>query len=433
MAASPLNPRLWKSSVLGIEVGPTHLRAYRGPGRDGDAEAMEVKWGTSPPPGSVEALRERYGTGNVLAVALEMSVVYAKRLELPPLSLEERRRILAMDPRRYFPVREQSLVAGVRHDDLVVATPRETFDRWVESLGSLGSVERVEPAPAALVRHLAASGSPAGVLVLREADGTGTTLATMRDGRIETLRKVSAAAEELPDLIIPLVEEFGPCALYPSDEELAGELARRGGRDRTVTSFPAPPGAPTSFAGARGALLGREGGAELTLVSPELERRLVRLSRRRSGLAAGALGVGLVLLGWSMDHRRSAVLETLEREVARATSDAEPVLEVRDRAEALTEQLGQVGEAARARSNPLEVLEALTRALPADAHLTRLSASGREWEVNGRARDAARLIGLLEARQDLADVRFRTATTRVRVGDEELENFTLVFRHVPPT
>ena len=69
----------------------------------------------------------------------------------------------------------------------------------------------------------------------------------------------------------------------------------------------------------------------------------------------------------------------------------------------------------------------------ADAYLTRLAASGEEWELNGRARDAARLIALLEGSSLLTDVRFRTATTRVRVGGDELETFTVVFRHVPAT
>ena len=58
----------------------------------------------------------------------------------------ERLRVVSMDPQRYFPVREQSLTAGGRDDDLVVATRTETLDAWVDALSVLGSVERIEPA-----------------------------------------------------------------------------------------------------------------------------------------------------------------------------------------------------------------------------------------------------------------------------------------------
>jgi Tfp pilus assembly protein PilN len=394
---------------------------------------MEVGWGSPPPPESIQALRERFGNGNVLAVALDMSVVFAKRLELPPLSMEERRRILSLDPRRYFPVRDQALVAGVRDDDLVVAVSQETFDQWVDALGALGSVERVEPVPAALTRQLVAHGVGEALVVLQDSGGAGATLATVAEGRLQGLRKVHAGAGELPGLVVPVLGDSGTCVVYPRDEALASELAghmREGGE---VEGVPAPPGAPALFAAAHGALLGLEGGQDLTLLSQGMERRLAVSRRRRLAQGVAAVVAALGLLGWSLDHRREATLQALEREVAQAEAAAEPVLEQRAEAAALAEDLDQLMRAAEARPNPLEVLLAVTRVLPQDAYLTRLSASGEDWELNGRARDAARLISLLEGSAVLTDVRFRTATTRVRVGGEELENFTVVFRHVPAT
>jgi Tfp pilus assembly protein PilN len=394
---------------------------------------MEVGWGSPPPPESIQALRERFGDGNVLAVALDMSVVFAKRLELPPLSMEERRRILSLDPRRYFPVRDQALVAGVRDDDLVVAVSQETFDQWVDALGALGSVERVEPVPAALTRQLVAHGVGEALVVLQDSGGAGATLATVAEGRLQGLRKVHAGAGELPGLVVPVLGDSGTCVVYPRDEALASELAghmREGGE---VEGVPAPPGAPALFAAAHGALLGLEGGQDLTLLSQGMERRLAVSRRRRLAQGVAAVVAALGLLGWSLDHRREATFQALEREVAQAEAAAEPVLERRAEAAALAEDLDQLIRAAEARPNPLEVLLAVTRVLPQDAYLTRLSASGEDWELNGRARDAARLISLLEGSAVLTDVRFRTATTRVRVGGEELENFTVVFRHVPAT
>jgi len=92
-----------------------------------------------------------------------------------------------------------------------------------------------------------------------------------------------------------------------------------------------------------------------------------------------------------------------------------------------------VSREASDRTNPLDVLLALTRILPADAYVTQLSVSGGSWELNGYARDAAKLVPLLERSDLFADVRFRTATTRTRIGDQSLENFSLAFRHVPTT
>lgn len=421
------------SSALGIEVGPTRLRACRSAGGAGAREAMEVEWGSPPPPESLAALRERFGTGNVIAVALDMSVVHAKRVDLPPLSMDERRRILAMDPRRYFPVRYEAMVAGVRDDDLVVAVALDVFESWVTALGELGSVERVEPTPSALIRHLAVHDFRRGVIVLDDADGGGTTLASLVDGRLAQLRKVYAGEGELPGLVAELLMEGGACTLHPWREEVAVELEAHLGENATVVPVPTPPGVPGAFSSAYGALLGLDASPALTLASPSLARRVRAVQRRRTAAGVGAVLGALALVGWALDYRRGATLDALEREVAVAEAQADPVLELRREALALTDDLRRLEQAAEDRTNPLEVLQAITRLLPPDAYLTRLAASGDEWELNGRASDAARLIALLEGSNLLADVRFRTATTRVRVGGEEMETFTVVFRHVPTT
>jgi Tfp pilus assembly protein PilN len=420
-------------SGIGIEVGPTRLRALRlGRGRGNGAEAMEVEWGTPPPEESIRALGERFGTGNALAVALDMSVVFVKRVELPPLSPDERRRIIAMDPSRYFPVRDQALVAGVRDDDLVVAARESAFDTWIEALQALGSVERVEPAPASLIRHLEAHEMADGLLVLAHPGGGDATVARVAGRRLDALRKVPFDVRELVELVSAMTSGADTCVLFPWDEGLAGEIRARAGGAKVVPA-PAAAGAPESFAVAHGALLGIEAGPDLTMRSASLERRIVAAGQRRAVLHGAGLLAALALLGWSVDHRREATLQALEERIEAVEEAAGPVVALRDEATTMAEELTHLAREASGRSNPLDVLLSVTGLLPEDAYLTHFSAVGDEWELNGLARDAARLVPLLEQSDLFSDVRFRTATTRVRIRNESFENFSLVFRHVPST
>jgi Tfp pilus assembly protein PilN len=418
-------------SAIGVEVGPTRLRALR-LGSRGRIEAMEVAWAPRPPLDSIAALRERFGSRNVVAAALDMSGIFVKRLQLPPLSMEERRRIVATDPQRYFPVLDDTLVAGVRDDDLVVAARAEPFDTWAEALGALGSVERMEPSPVALVRHLAAHGIEDGLLVMADPGSPEAILARFQQRRIGALRKLPSGVGELSELVVTAYPPVRACALHPWREDLAGELGRRL-PPGTVVPVPAPPGAPDSFAVAHGAALGLDGGAELTLVSPALARRTSAAIRRRALVHIAVLVAALGFLGWSLDHRRTATLRALDARIAALHEEATPVLELRDRAASIAAEVAVVSVEASARANPLDVLLALTRLLPADAYVTQLSVSGEQWELVGLARDAAQLVPLLERSELFADVRFRTATTRVRIRDESFENFSLVFRRVPAT
>jgi len=393
---------------------------------------MEVAWAMRPPTDSVAALRERFGSGNVVAVALDMSALFVKRLQLPPLSMEERRRIVATDPQRYFPVLDDMLVAGVREDDLVVAARGELFDRWVEALGALGSVERVEPAPVALARHLAIHGVEDGLLVMADPASAEAVLARIQERRIKTLRKIPSGTTELVELVAAAYPPPASCTLHPWREDLANELRKRV-PPGTVVEVPPAPGAPESFAVAHGAALGMDDEGQLTLVSPTLARRMSAAIRRRTLLHVGALVLSLGVLGWSLDHRRTATLRALDERIGTLQAEAAPVLALRDEATSIADEVAVVSGEASARTNPLDVLLALTRILPADAYVTQLSVSGDQWEMVGLASDAAKLVPLLERSELLADVRFRTATTRVRVRDESFENFSLVFRHVPTT
>lgn len=73
-------------------------------------------------------------------------------------------------------------------------------------------------------------------------------------------------------------------------------------------------------------------------------------------------------------------------------------------------------------------LEAMSRALPDEAWLNRLEVTQDAVTIAGRASNADRLVGLLEASQHFRDVQFSAPTTRAE--GEPLDNFTITARIV---
>jgi len=424
-------PRLMPRGGIGIEIGPRRLRAVRlGGRRSRHVEAMEIEWSAEVPDDAVAALRERFGSGARIAVAVDMSALFVKRLTLPALPPAQRRRMIALEPERYFPVRDEAIVVGVRHDDLVVAARAERFNRMTEALGSLGEIERVEPAPAAVARHLAASGITHALMVLADPHDQDCSVVGVRDGQVAGLRKLPGNAQDIAVAAPTVAEGAGRCFLYPWQQPLAEELARQGLAPEPV---PIPPGCTEEFAGASGALLGLDGSDDLTLSSPALERRRAVRAWRRGLVASAALLAAIAVGLWSVDLRRERTLTELERRIGTQQAAAAEVQQLLADVAAAQEEVTRLATVSRERQDPLEVLLLLTRLLPGDAHLRGLHGAGDEWELDGYARDAASLIPTLEESDALTDVRFRTATTRVQLGDQNYESFSLALRYARPS
>jgi Tfp pilus assembly protein PilN len=246
------------------------------------------------------------------------------------------------------------------------------------------------------------------------------------------LRKVPAGAAEVSDIVSEMPEAHRQVVLHPFRDDIARALEASVGGP-SVASMPAPVGSPPSFAAARGAALGAIAGPELTLSTPVLERRLRVTGRRRALVHVTALAATLVLLGGALDHRRSETLARLEAEIASTQDEAAQVLELNQEAAEIADELSLLAAEMRVRANPMDVLLEVTRLLPTTAYLTQLTSTGDQWELSGLAEDAATLIPLLEASPRLADVRFRAPTTRARAQGRDVESFSVVFRHVPPT
>jgi len=390
-----------------------------------------MEWSVEVPDDAVATLKERFGTGNRIAVAVDLSALLVKRLALPALSPDQRRQMVVLDPERYFPVRDTSLVVGVRDDDLVVAAHARPFDRLTDALSAVGAVESVEPAPMALARHLAASGISHGILVVADPHDREAAVASIEAGRVVTLRKVPATTSDIADTVRGADAAETRTFLFPWQDRLAAELAEKLGCE--FEALPAPSGTTESFAAAAGAWLGLADSPELALVSPSLQHRTVAREWRRGALAAGALLAALALGFWSLDYRRDRALAAIERSVDDRQDEAAQVQALMADVAAAEEEVVTLATVARERHDPLAVLLLVTQLLPPDAYLRGLHAAGGEWELDGYARDAARLIPTFEESELLADVRFRTATTRVQLNNETYESFSLALRHLPPS
>jgi Tfp pilus assembly protein PilN len=425
-------PNAVPRAAIGIEIGPHHLRAVRYSGRRSrHADAMEMEWSVDVPDDAVAALKDRFGTGNRIAIAVDVSALFLKRLALPALSPEERRQVVALDPERYFPVRDVDLVVGVRNDDLVVAADAGEFDRLTESLSALGTIEFVEPAPMALARHLAAAGATDGVIVVADPRDGEAAVASVADGTIVNVRKVPATAEEIAEAVHDTRSEMAKGYLFPWQDALAAAIAD--GCGIPFEAVPPPSGTTESFAAAAGARLGLGDPPTLALVSKSLQRQAAARGLRRTVLAAVTLFAAFALSLWSVDHRRERTLLSLEQRIASRQDEAALVQTLLAEMAEAEQEVATLAAVSRGRHDLLDVLLLVTQLLPPDAHLRSLHASSSEWELDGYARDAARLIPTLEESDSLADVRFRTATTRVQLNNEAYESFSLALRYVPPS
>src|SRR2546428_10892115 len=106
---------------LGVELGARALRGVRLEGWFRPrARVVEVECDPANPAEAVEALRQHLGPARRIAVALDVPLLFMKRVKLPPLGEQEKRNILRLEPERFFPVRAEEIVpAGRGGDDFV--------------------------------------------------------------------------------------------------------------------------------------------------------------------------------------------------------------------------------------------------------------------------------------------------------------------------
>src|SRR3989441_4221098 len=192
---------------LGVELGARALRGVRLEGWFRPrARVVEVECDPANPAEAVEAIRQHLGPARRIAIALDVPLLFMKRVKLPPLGEPEKRNILRLEPERFFPVRAEEIVPAVRDDDLVFAAKEAPLATWVAALEELGPVDMVEPGPLALARALAQV-QITGAVVLLDGAADGIGVVEIREGRVTRARRVFGA---LDDAAAALLEDGGP-------------------------------------------------------------------------------------------------------------------------------------------------------------------------------------------------------------------------------
>lgn len=413
---------------IGVEIGARRVRAVA-LGRRRHREAVEMDWDGTALGDVMAGLRERLGSSGTVGLAVDPEWLFAKRVSLPPVSADERRRILGLEPERFFPVRGEPLVIAARaDDDLVFAARQAQIEEWIAAAERLGDVVRVEPSPVSLARVCAATGVPTGTVI---AVGSAGHAACIRfvNGRVTSVRRVRGSAAEAAALLA----SDSPAQLHLTPWSDDGANAVRAVLPTTdVRPMPPAEGLTPDFAGAHGTALGVGGGDEDGLVPPALAHRLARRQRNRSVGAVAAAAAACVFALVSLDASRNRAAERVDAELARLRTETADIVALQSEALRLEAEVRALDTIAAARPNPLAVLLEISRRLPSDAYLRGFGgAAADEWELDGYARNAAGLIPTLEASPGLADVRFRAATMRLRIGNQDYESFALALRRVP--
>lgn len=417
------------SATIGLEIGPELIRAVRldGSGRT-RVRTFEQHWDPAQPAEAVAALQESLGKVGRIAVTVDLSFLFAKQVRLPALPTSEKRRILTLEPERFFPVRGEDLVLAVRgEDNLVFAVRTAVVGPWLEALEAIAPVELVEPTPVSLARALGRS-DPRVSTILTEEKDEGLGIAEVGGGKVRRIRRIRSDPAELAAAVTPT--DAGRVYLRPLNGN-QGWLPKAGLEMQGAGELPSVGGVPPSHLAAYGAALGLGGSLEEAMLPADLSQRIIRRRRRSGVLAALACTVALVFAILSLDQFRSRTLRKLDTEIAQVRQRGEGALALERQADALSRETRAVASLESGQVDYRGALAALTLRLPAGAHVRALRSTGLDWQIDGYAREAAPLVSRLEEDPRFKDVHFLTATSRVPLDGKTYEAFSIALRLVP--
>lgn len=369
-------------SVLGVELrdGVAHAVLVSGL-RGGLLSNRIVSWDPAAPEALVANLREHFGTVGKIALSIGLAFLHVKQLKLPPATDSVRRRIVMLEPDRFFAVDDERLAVAIT-GEIAFAMNAAELERWIAPFEDWAHVESVEPAPVSLARA-----HSAGTFEL--AAGSGERgLARIEGGRLISVRRALAQS----DLT-------GGRAVGDFDCALAAVRAPRASM----------------------------------LLSSTLEQRLVRRHAFRTTASAVLGAIALVIALWLVDYSRVRKLAHIEGELAARQARALPALELRAQLSALDRESSAVVEQSRRRTDPLAVLAALSERLPVGAVVLNLQTKGDDWQIDGTARDAAAIVPILDKDPRFRDVRMLSASSRFQESDRTYETFSIAFRVRPTT
>jgi len=362
-------------------------------------------------------------------VAVDLSFLFAKQVRLPPLAPAEKRRILTLEPERFFPVRAEELVLALRaEDNLVFAVRASVLGTWLAAFETIAPVELVEASPVSLARALGRV-DPAETTILMEEKDANVGMVEVGAGRVRRVRRIGNDPAELARAVADTGEGVRQMYLRPLNGDRGWHPAGSAGADG-AGELPSVAGVAPPYLAAYGAALGLGGELDEALLPADFYRRIAGRRRRSVALAAVACVLALSFALFSLDGFRSRTLRKLDAAIARVQQPAEQVLALKRQADTLTREARGVAGIEAQRLDPVAGLGALTRRLPPRAHLTALRSSGPDWQIDGYAPEAAPLVARLEEDSLFEDVHFLSATSRTRLNGQVYESFSIALRLV---
>jgi general secretion pathway protein L len=136
------------------------------------------------------------------------------------------------------------------------------------------------------------------------------------------------------------------------------------------------------------------------------------------GLAGAALALAIVCV-WIPIKDQQDTLDRLHSQAQRAGTEAAQAMALRDELDAVQSANGFLSAAREHHAPKVQVIEALSRALPDNTFLTRLQIKGDQVNLHGSSGAASELIAILEALSLLDGVRFASPVTRDAANDGE--------------
>ena len=380
------------SGVVGVEIGAQRVRAVVR-GRGGALRTFEISFAPDRLDEMVAQLASAAGDVRSIGLAIGLAHLHVKQVKLPPVAQDARRKMLTVEPERWFAVAAGAPTAVSLTDtgEIALGADGALVDACATAFAKWAPVQRVEAAPLALARALRAAGHRTATAALDAGIGEVGLIETA-DGVLRTVRRARAA-----------------------------DLAA------SPKSPPTASGLDPAFSVALGAAIGFDGAVDAMLLTPALERRFVNAQRRTLGGWAAAAAVALFAIVWAAGVSRDRQLTALDIELVSARAEATNGSALALRAMSIDRELAAISTTTSARPDVLSALAALGVRLPVEAVAQRVRVVGTEWQVEGNAKTAATVLAALAAEPRFEKVRFLAPSNRFREGTVDRETFAIAF------
>ena len=327
---------------IGVALGPDRLVAMLPGGRQLDSTDV------ADPRRTFAELRSASGLASArVSIALIPPLVDLRRVTLPPLRVEERRRVLERDAARYFVgARDAQVVAS--EGSLAAAAPARLIEELEGAVAECGwTLSTIVPAHVAWAARLGnghhAVRLPHATEVLRVSEGRLVERARLRTG------------ESPGDATISDIDPYAVAAEY------------------------APRVAP---------------GLELCSATRRAARRL---AAKRMSAALGAAAALCVLLAAGVDYwRLGHELRILRGRRAALAAEVAAAMQLRDSISRATELAQTIGRLDASSPSWSSLFTDLTDDLPRDAQVAAFEARSDSFAITGVAREATGVLRGLE-------------------------------------